>query len=122
MINLLLAQLKIPTGNTTDPQDVPIPPGLQSNPVLNTGLEGAGTKYVQVIYQSLFSLGVIIVVIFMMYAGIKWITSGGDPTKIADAKKKMTYSVLGLVIISGAYFIVRVIIYMTTGNSEIEFF
>lgn len=41
--------------------------------------------------------------------GYKYLTSGGDPKKTEEAKGVLTYSFIGLMIIIGAYLIIRVI-------------
>lgn len=37
--------------------------------------------------------------IYLLLGGISWITSGGDREALASAKKKVTYAVLGLVLV-----------------------
>ncbi len=44
-----------------------------------------------------------IALIFVIYGGVKWMVSKGDPGKIADARKLMTAGMIGLVIIVSAY-------------------
>lgn len=47
-------------------------------------------------------LGVVALVAFI-WAGVLWMTSGGDATKITKAKKTMIWAVAGLVIIFAAF-------------------
>ncbi|MBP6913120.1 MAG: hypothetical protein KBC00_00730 [Candidatus Levybacteria bacterium] len=62
-----------------------------------------------------FGLGMIVVIgiiaslIFMLYAGVLWITSQGDKTKIDRARRTITYSIVGLIIILLSFTIVRII-------------
>lgn len=76
-------------------------------------------------------LGIIAVGIFL-YAGFLWMTSGGDESKIASAKKTMINAVIGLVIILSAFSIVQFILNALTdatgfggrntgGSAEVEF-
>lgn len=46
---------------------------------------------------------------YLVFSGIKYITSGGDQERITEAKKSMTYSVAGLAIVLLAFFIVKVL-------------
>jgi hypothetical protein len=47
-------------------------------------------------------------VIFIVFAGIKFITSGGDPIKVEGAKKTMTFAIIGLVIVLLSFVILKV--------------
>ncbi len=85
-----------------------------------TNAVGAGVaklSCIPVVISNLISwglnLGVIFALAFMIYAGFKMITSGGDPKKIDDARKTLVYAILGLVIIFISFFIVNVIAYLT---------
>ncbi len=44
-----------------------------------------------------------ILLVLVIYAGIMWMTSSGNPEKIGKAKKLLTSSAVGLAIILGAY-------------------
>lgn len=52
-----------------------------------------------------FALGFlgIIALLVIIYAGFKWMTSGGDESKIAEAKKTLIAAVIGLVIILSSW-------------------
>ena len=52
-----------------------------------------------------FALGFlgIIALLIIIYAGFKWMTSGGDEAKIAEAKKTLINATIGLVIISSSW-------------------
>lgn len=65
-----------------------------------------------VIIAALFFAGVISIVL-IIYAGIKFISSRGDPTQVDAAKKTLTYAIIGLIIIFLSFFIVNVISNLT---------
>jgi hypothetical protein len=52
---------------------------------------------------------VVLAVIFLIWGGIEWITSGGNKDKLQAARKKITYAIIGLIITLGAFFIVNMI-------------
>lgn len=54
-----------------------------------------------------------VALIFMLIAGIKYITAGGDKEKIESAKRTLTYALIGLLIITLSFVIVRIIAYLT---------
>lgn len=49
----------------------------------------------------------IIVVLIVLWAGFKWMTSGGKDEKVADAKKTLINLVIGLTIMLTAYSIIN---------------
>jgi len=57
----------------------------------------------------------LIAVIIIIYAGFVWMTSGGNPDKIAKAKKIITAGVIGLAIIVLSYAIVSFILHKFGG-------
>ena len=61
-------------------------------------------------------LGVAGIVLFLMLllGGFKYITSGGDPKAAESARKTITYSIAGIILISAAYFIMLFIYALTS--------
>ena len=45
----------------------------------------------------------------LLWGGISWITSGGDKTKVESARKKIIYSILGLIVIFFSFFIINIV-------------
>lgn len=63
----------------------------------------------RLIQSGLGLLGVVVVVI-VMWAGYKWMVSGGKEEKVADARKTIINLIIGLAIMLSAYSIVNFII------------
>lgn len=60
---------------------------------------------------NLFSVIVgVVAVIMIIYAGFKYITSGGDSGKVTSAKNTIVYAAIGLVIVALAQFIVKFVL------------
>ncbi len=63
-------------------------------------------------------LGIIALAI-IIYAGFRWMTAGGDESKVEDAKKQLVNGLIGLVIILVAFSIATFVFYrlqyITTG-------
>lgn len=78
-----------------------------------SGQEAANFQDLPVIFENL--LGFIIplagVVIFLMIlvGGFKFMTSGGDPKKSEEAKGTLTWAIIGLLVLIGAWFILSLI-------------
>ena len=47
----------------------------------------------------------LLTLIYITWAGINWIMSEGDKAKITQARNKITYAIIGLIIIFFAFFI-----------------
>lgn len=43
----------------------------------------------------------------IMYSGVMMITSGGDATKFAAGKKNLIWSIIGIIVVTLSYFILR---------------
>ena len=46
---------------------------------------------------------------FIVIAGIKFVTSGGDPKKLASASSTLTYAIIGLAVTILAFVILRIV-------------
>lgn len=57
----------------------------------------------------------VIAVIFIIYGGFKYITSGGDSGKVSEAKNALIYAIIGLLVVAIAQAIVRFV--LTAGNN-----
>lgn len=65
------------------------------------------------VINSLFALAGVVGVFFIVMAGLKFLTSGGDPTRVEQAKRTMTYAIIGLVVVLLSFFIIKVIANVT---------
>mgnify|MGYP003394888467 CR=1 FL=1 len=50
-----------------------------------------------------------VMIIFLVIVGIKFMNAKGDPTKYNAAKKELTYVLIGMVVILGAYVIIATV-------------
>jgi len=55
-------------------------------------------------------------VIMIMVGGFRYVTSGGDSTKVGSAKNTLLYALVGLIIVALAQVIVRFTLNRTSGN------
>ena len=56
----------------------------------------------------------ILAVIMIIVSGIKYISSGGDSSKIASAKNALVYAIVGIIIVALSQVIVRFVLGQTT--------
>lgn len=77
---------------------------------------GEGIKTVAGNVVRLISIIVgVVSIIFIIYGGFRYITSGGDSAKVGSAKNTLIYAVIGLVVVALAQLIVNVV--LSTANN-----
>jgi len=69
------------------------------------------SKYISNALTIFLTAGVIAALITIIWAGIQWTTSSGDKQKVAQAKGRLTWGIIGLVIIMLSFFIINVLGY-----------
>jgi len=87
------------------------PPGTFSN-LCKLNIQNSGSSVVQLI----LILAIILSLFFLIWGGIRYISSGGDKGKVVQARSTLTAAIVGLVISLLAYFIVGLILYFLTGK------
>lgn len=92
----LAADVKINNDNIT--KNGGIDPQLKDDSIVASILSG--------VYQ----ISAIVAVLTLVIAGIRYITSDGDPSRAQSARKGIIYSLIGLVIIGSAFIITGVVI------------
>ncbi len=55
------------------------------------------------------TVGIILCLIFIVWSGVQWATSSGDKNKLASARGRITWAIVGLVIILLVFFILNVV-------------
>lgn len=86
---------------------IPLPGAIANIP----GLTGAAKL------SSFLSTGIILLFLFggtafvfmIVFAAIRWITSGGDKEAVASARKRITWAIVGLILLSLAFLIIGLI-------------
>lgn len=105
--------LSLPGGYNIQP-----PAGV---PTGGLGAGEGGQKALQVGITAVFIIGIILAVVFVIVSGIQWVLSGGDKQKLQNARNRLTYSIIGLIVIVASFLIVSVVIQLLGGNPEFFF-
>ena len=79
------------------------------------GIEGIVANLLQIIIPI---VGAVLLVVFIT-GGIKYITAGGEKEQTAQAKKTITSAIAGLIIVLGAWLIIRLLENFTGLNLHI---
>lgn len=88
---------------------VDVCPKGQFNPLCALREGNFGTVIGNVITIA-FIIAIVIALAFLVYGGIKWITSGGDKTAVEAARNTIVASIVGLVIVFLSYFILNIVL------------
>ncbi len=57
-------------------------------------------------------ISLILTIIILLWAAIDWLSSGGDKQKVQTARMKITYAIIGLVVVFSAFFIINFLGYL----------
>jgi threonine/homoserine/homoserine lactone efflux protein len=55
-------------------------------------------------------LAVVIALLYLLYGGIKWITSRGEKTEVEAARNHIIAAIIGLIVVFLAVFIVTIVL------------
>ena len=82
---------------------------------ISTGI--ATLRCIPVVFQNIVAAFIVFVgaisLFLIIYSGIKFITSGGDPKQIQAARQILTYAIIGAIIILSSFAIIIFIEYAT---------
>jgi len=84
-----------------------------SNPIANAlcNLGGANVaRTLQNIVIFIVIIAVLVALLYLLYGGIKWITSKGEKTEVEAARNHITAAIAGLIIVFLAIFILTLIL------------
>lgn len=82
-----------------------------TNPVIgdlgtNDPSASSGGRFIQYtvyLWRASITLGSLAVIAFFLLGAFEWITSGGDKTKVENARNKITSAVIGLVLLVSSF-------------------
>lgn len=82
--------------------------GLNFGKLCGVGAGGIGGLISNII-TILFIVAVLLAIAFLVYGGIKWITSGGDKGKVEAARGTIVAALVGLVLVFLSYFVINLV-------------
>lgn len=74
----------------------------------------------QVVVNYMFLIAAFLAVAYLMYGGIKWITSRGDKIAVESARKHIMAAVMGLIIVAGSFFALNVIFTLLGADNPLK--
>jgi len=89
------------------------PCSTTTNPIANALCSLGGDNFartLQNIVVFFVVLTVIIALLYLIYGGVKWITSKGDKTEVEAARNHIIAAIVGLIVVILAVFIVSIVL------------
>lgn len=98
-----LLSLSLPNTDLSDtPIEVKGPPGVDTTSEIIKNIP-------QFLITVIFLFGIVLAIIFIILSGIQWILSSGDEKKIETARQRLTYSIIGLIVVIASAVIVSLV-------------
>lgn len=70
---------------------------------------GSIPQFIELVLKAVVMIALPIITLFFVYAGFKFIMAQGNPTKLQEAKWNLLFSVIGAILILGAWVIATLI-------------
>lgn len=89
-----------------------------TNPALTNGSVAAGQgassvgKIISAVIGVFFLFGVIMGFLHLVFGSFQWITAGGDKTKLENARNRIVEALIGLVVLSSIWAIMKVVAFV----------
>lgn len=74
----------------------------------------------QLAFNILFWLAGILAAIYLMYGGIRYMTSRGDKVAVEDARKHIISAVIGLIVVIGTFVILNFVFSLLGANNPLS--
>src|SRR6266566_1316901 len=93
---------------------ITLPGGQTINPPASIPHGGLSTvtKVIGNVITLMLIITVVLSLIYLILGGIAWISSGGDKSKVAAARSRLTFAIVGLVVALCSFLIVSVVGYL----------
>jgi len=87
-----------------------LPSTLGQGAELNNGASGGTSIIAQLIvtiWQTLLTLGGILVIFWFIYGGITWLTAGGDKQKVDNARNRIMNALIGMILLFSTFAVIN---------------
>ena len=86
------------------------PRNTSGNPGFNALCNLDFQNLLPALISTIFLLAIIAALLYLIWGGFKWLTSGGDKAAVQAAREHIVAAIVGLVLIFLAYFILNVLL------------
>ncbi|MEX0896301.1 MAG: hypothetical protein WDZ94_05235 [Patescibacteria group bacterium] len=74
------------------------------------------TNYFVMIWNTIITVGALLVLAYFLWGAVEWITSAGDSGKLQSARNRMFHAFIGLLLLVSAYTLIGFISYLFFGD------
>ncbi|MBI2600523.1 hypothetical protein HYW42_01105 [Candidatus Daviesbacteria bacterium] len=80
-------------------------------PFIQRGGDGAGgiSLFLSNLIALIYSVAGVVFIFMLVWGAFEWMVSGGEKEKIASAQKRITFAVIGIILLSVTFAIIAVI-------------
>lgn len=102
---------------------IPLPPGLGNItlPATNPAITGSANPLLEIIVRvinTVLLIGGALAVLAIIYAGVMYLTAGENTDQTEKAKKTITWTIIGMVMIAASILIVNMTVNLFSGNIQ----
>jgi hypothetical protein len=84
------------------------PPAPASNYTSGNGAQGL-SAFVTNLINLIFIVGALVFVFMLVWGAFQWMTSGGEKEKVAEARKRITYAIIGMVLMAVTFLLLSIL-------------
>lgn len=84
-------------------------PPAQVRPLTDLGGAGGLSFFLSRIIELIYVVAGLLFVFMLVFSALQWITSGGEKEAVGKARSRLTYAIIGIVLLSLTFVILRVI-------------
>lgn len=114
-MSLLAQGMKIPGSSDT----LVAPSGLA--PAVTGSSEGFVAAFSQTALDWVFYIAIFLTIVYIMWSGIQFITSGADPQRLQSARRRLMFAITGLIVVAMSFVIVKFVFTALGRNSNNAF-
>lgn len=67
------------------------------------------SKFLSNVIVLIYSIASIALIFMILWAAFEWLTSGGDKEKVASARARLTYAIIGMILFAIAFAVIQVL-------------
>lgn len=76
-------------------------------------------RLIQGVMNLVLFIAALLVLGYLIWGGVQWITSGGDKGKTEEARNKITSAIIGLAVVAASYALFRIVLYFLGINDPL---
>ncbi|MDA1079877.1 MAG: hypothetical protein O2840_04295 [bacterium] len=109
-VSSVLAQSNVGTGTGTRGSGSGSTTNIGTDVQLKTGYASSVGSLISSVLTFVMLIAALLILMYLIWGGIQWISSGGDKGKTEEARNKITSAVIGLIILAAAWAVFLIVL------------